>query len=239
MNYRKGFWVLLVLLVIVSIGTAWLAVRCYRYWRLFSSGAVMVTFRSSISVAKIDTLAAQVHSEDDAKNYIEAAKSVFPGLALYDEDRLARDEYAAVENPKKRVAESVIVGVYNQHMQEWQAPDFIPIDTQELHVFREHDVSPEYPRSMQLPDRTVPPDCRPVEALLVLHDLAQHGIAHDMRIFADTGQFPKSTAGEEMRQAKADHALAARTRDAIGKYFTDHRDWRVFATSTLNQLGLQ
>jgi hypothetical protein len=239
MDYRKGFWILFALLVISATATTLLAIRYCRLLGLFSSGAVRVVFNPSVQITKIDTLGAQIHSENDARKYIEAAKSVFSGLAYYDEDRLARGEYAAVEDPKKRIPESVVVGVYNQHMQEWLAPDFTPLNAPELHTFREHGVSLEYPRSMQLPDHTIPPDCRPVEALLILHSLEQNGIAHDMRVLADTGKLPNLTAAEEMRQVKADRDLAARTRDAINKYFADHKDWRVFANDTLNQLGIE
>jgi hypothetical protein len=140
----------------------------------------------------------RIRTEADALAYVEIlvkrwgpSPKELPDLAEF-EQRLARAEYAAVRNPEKRIPESQVAKVFNQLMDEWQMPRWTRISVSELHVFRWHYATAIYPRSvLRLPDESIAPNCRPTEALLLLHFLTTEGsVPPAMRKIARDSTFP-------------------------------------------------
>lgn len=127
--------------------------------------------------ARVDELgsANRIRSEADALTYIQAlfdhwAMGLFRG---FDENRLARAEYAAVRDPQKRIPESLVVKTFNALVDKWGAPRSIRVTVEELHAFRAEFMYPQ--AAGCLPDGSYPRDFRPAEAVYMLDQLYFNG----------------------------------------------------------------
>ena len=91
---------------------------------------------------RINDLAANIHSEADARKLVNAVAEVLTHhrhlfwAAQKFRHRVARAEYAAVSDPSGLIAEDRIVGVWNDYVREIDAPEEALITVAELHNFR-------------------------------------------------------------------------------------------------------
>ena len=134
---------------------------------------------ASLEDARIDDLgsADRIRSEADALAYIQALRpQMLTPLSNFDEDRLARAEYAAIRDPQKRIPESLVVNRFNALVDELSAPASSHVTVEELHVFRAVFFCLRYPRAAApLPDGSLPRDFRPAEAFYLLDQLTLNG----------------------------------------------------------------
>jgi hypothetical protein len=105
-------------------------------------GASMNEFPRSAIDKKVDKLGAEILSEEDAQAYVEALAERFgldetqlPGsdkLKL----RLARAEFAAVREPSRRIPEAKVADVFNEWMDEMDAPKWARASVSQVHNLR-------------------------------------------------------------------------------------------------------
>jgi hypothetical protein len=141
----------------------------------------------------LNELAANVHSEEDARVFVDAVAEPF-GRGRFQSwttqgirHRIARAEFDAVSNPSKLIPEQRIVDIWNEYVREIDAPADSLVSAAEIHNLRDA----TYAMSQMLWDRkgmqqlwTIPSiyalgtdgkiaaGCRAVEALKIFHDMS-------------------------------------------------------------------
>jgi hypothetical protein len=139
---------------------------------------------------RIDDLAASIHSEEDARAFIDAIGKAFEdeipyGLTTPVRTRLAHAEYASVSDPSKLIPEQRVVDAWNHWIADINGPAQARLTVAELHLLREtfhlNATSPRPGTSRTLwnlrntyalkPNGRVADGCRPVEAFLLLHHI--------------------------------------------------------------------
>jgi hypothetical protein len=164
-----------------------------------------------------------IHSVTDAKMLLLALEDAwYQGLVYYDTDnRLAQAEYDAVRDPRKRIPESLILKVANERAQMLWSSNFFK-SAEALHQHRIKILAVQLPSLVQNADGSVPDDCRPVEAVLMIEDV-------DVRTTHHTGvdgKYPALPGGISF-----DESLRA--------YLSTHPEETIFAKYTLDELGLK
>ena len=139
---------------------------------------------------RIDTLAGAIHSEEDARVFVDEIGKAFAEELPYEltaplRARVAKAEYAAVTDESKLVPEERVVEAWNRWVTDINAPAEARMSVAEFHLLRENrrlsstDGSSQAYRSLWTlsnifalkPNGHVADSCRPVEALLLLHQI--------------------------------------------------------------------
>lgn len=151
------------------------------------------------SLSEIDDLGApeRIRTEADAKAYMDAVwfkSDTKSDLAI----ALARAEYAAVHDQQKLIPESRIVKTFNAQMDEEQMPGWTHVSVEELHYLRLAWACAGYYQSVgRLPDGSLAPACRPVEAIRLYQQLvALGGVQVYVRDAVRQHHFPWNTLKE-------------------------------------------
>jgi hypothetical protein len=141
----------------------------------------------------INELAGNIHSEADARAFVDAVAERVGGKELPSwatasvRDRVAHAEYGAVLDPSKLIPEQRVVNVWNEYVRELDAPEKTLVTVAEVHNLRDAQYSmnksmwkkEQFPQSLwTMPDvyavgndGKVANGCRAVEALRTLHDM--------------------------------------------------------------------
>jgi hypothetical protein len=144
---------------------------------------------------RINDLAGNIHSEVDARAFVDAvAEQEAGGQLLWwattnIRHRVARAEYDAVSDPSKLIPEQRIVNVWNEYVRELDAPEETVVTVAEVHNLRDAQYTmnkwmwkkERFPQSLwTMPDvyavgsdGKVAGGCRAVEALRILHDMSR------------------------------------------------------------------
>jgi hypothetical protein len=140
---------------------------------------------------QIDELAGSIHSEADARAFVDAVAEQLTEhrhlfwTALSIRHRVARAEYAAVSDPSRRIPEQRIADVWNEYVREIDAPEEALVTVVELHNLRDgmyysNQISwkKQHQSLWTMPDvNAVDEDgkvangCRAVEALKIIYQL--------------------------------------------------------------------
>jgi hypothetical protein len=139
---------------------------------------------------RIDVLAGAIHSEEDARAFVDEMGKAFAEELPYDltaplRARVAKAEYAAVTDGSKLIPEQRVVEAWNRWVTDINAPAEARMTVAEFHLLRENrrlsstdTWSHEYRSLWNLsniyalkPNGRVADSCRPVEALLLLHQI--------------------------------------------------------------------
>jgi len=142
---------------------------------------------------RINDLAANIHSENDAENFVDAVAAQAMGndhwtwTILLIRQRVAHAEYEAVGDPARLIPEQRIVAIWNEYVRELNAPEETLVTVAELHNLRDAMYAgslrmwkkERFPQSMWIApniyavggDGKVADGCRAVEALKIFHDL--------------------------------------------------------------------
>ena len=149
--------------------------------------------RHKDAAIRINDLAARIHSEADADDYVSAIAELFakelPPLWSQNNafHRIARAEFDSVSNPPKLISEQRIADVWNEYMREIGAPDDTFVSAAEIHNMRDGTFTVAqimWARGQQtawtMPnvfavgsDGKVADGCRAMETIRVLQDLDQ------------------------------------------------------------------
>jgi hypothetical protein len=233
MTRRRVLWLATAGLVIVAGVVAvfllpYLHRRAYPYPPILSP--VSYTWPEDARIVELGS-ADHIRSEADALAYIHALRNrtVRP-LSEFDEERLARAEYAAIRDPQKRIPESAIVKTYDALVDQLGAPASNHVTVEELHVFRTELLL--YPRAMErLPDGSLRPDCRPIEAFNLLSQLIYSGgVWHPYRTQVGTARWlwsllPTFWPSPPKTLAAVSHTQKHRFAAARERYFASHPDF--------------
>jgi hypothetical protein len=141
----------------------------------------------------INELAGNIHSEADARAFVDAVAERLGGEELPSwatasiRYRVAHAEYGAVSDPSKLIPEQRIVNVWNEYVRELDAPEKTLVTVAEVHNLRDAQYTmtksmwkkEQFPQSLwTMPDvyavgsdGKVANGCRAVEALRILHDM--------------------------------------------------------------------
>jgi len=144
---------------------------------------------------RVDKLAGNIHSEDDARVFVDAVAERLTGdqlqmwTTLGIRHRVAHAEFEAVSNPSRLIPEQRIVDLWNQYVRELDAPEETLVTLAEVHNLRDAmSTSNRYiwnkdgfPQSLwTVPsiyalgaDGKVANGCRAVEALKIFHDMSR------------------------------------------------------------------
>jgi hypothetical protein len=142
---------------------------------------------------RINDLAGNIHSEADARAYVDAVAEVLTGHQHFSwttrsiRHHVASAEYAAVSDPSRLIPEQRIVDVWNEYVREIDAPAEALVTVAELHNMRDSTYAGassflwkrEINQSIwTMPniyalnaDGRVANGCRALEALKIIHDL--------------------------------------------------------------------
>jgi hypothetical protein len=141
----------------------------------------------------LNELAGNIHSEADARAFVDALAEQFSGGQLQTwttrsiRHRVARAEFHAVSDPAQLIPEQRIVDIWNEYVRELDAPAETLVNVSELHNLR--DAMLTISQRMWKPERfqqlwTIPNiyavnadgkvanGCRAVEALKIFHDMS-------------------------------------------------------------------
>jgi len=245
MNYRKAFWIVTVILVLLLALVTLYFVRCHaaRFAMLHGRSAnnpPAVEFRWGLHrLAPLD----QIHSPRDAEALIRAiGTSWWNGIGFYAlNGRLAAAEYDAARDPRKRIPESTVAIVFNRRIDTFRAPKTLYITPEILHAYRLQTLARDFPAFVLSADGSLPKDCRPIEAVVLLHELDLWGAASSIRELAPTLAANQTSEGK-VKQIQLSTQRAAQLDEAIESYFLVHADERyndVFSKRTLDELGIQ
>jgi len=144
---------------------------------------------------RVDKLAGNIHSEDDARVFVDAVAQRLTSdqlqmwTTLGIRHRVAHAEFEAVSNPSRLIPEQRIVDLWNQYVRELDAPEETLVTLAEVHNLRDAmSTSNRYiwnkdgfPQSLwTVPsiyalgaDGKVANGCRAVEALKIFHDMSR------------------------------------------------------------------
>lgn len=139
---------------------------------------------------RINTLAGAIRSEDDARAFVDEMGKAFAEELPYDltaplRVRVAKAEYDAVTDESKLIPEQRVVDAWNRWVADIHAPAEARMSVAEFHTLREtrwlsstHTWARESPSLWTLSNiyalkrnGRVADGCRPVEALLLLHQI--------------------------------------------------------------------
>jgi hypothetical protein len=139
---------------------------------------------------RIDELAGSIHSEEDARAFVDAMGQAFADQIPYSltaplRARVATAEYAAVSDPAKLIPEQRVVDAWNHWIADINGPKEARLTVAELHVIRENyyfGATSSHARQYRAlwslsniyavkPNGRVADACRPVEAFLLLHQI--------------------------------------------------------------------
>lgn len=140
----------------------------------------------------INELAGNIHSEQDARAFVDAvAEEIYghhhlPWIAHGIRHRVAHAEYQAVSDPAHLIPEQRLVDVWNEYVRELDAPEETLVTVAEVHNLRDAMYASRdrvwtklhYQSIWTIPnvyaggaDGKVADGCRALEALKILHDL--------------------------------------------------------------------
>jgi len=91
----------------------------------------------------VNQLASDIHSEDDARAFVDAVAEQWSGqryllwTALGIRRRLAHSEFEAVSDPSRLIPEQRIVNVWNEYVREIDAPEEALVTVAEIHNMRD------------------------------------------------------------------------------------------------------
>ncbi len=141
---------------------------------------------------RLNDLAGNIHSEADARAFVDAAGERLAGQDLPGwttksiRQRVAHAEYEAVTDSSRLIPEQTIVNVWNEYVRELDAPEETRVTVAEIHNMRDGMFTSSQflwrKTGMQsfwtIPnlyavdaDGKVASGCRAVEALKILHDM--------------------------------------------------------------------
>jgi hypothetical protein len=141
---------------------------------------------------RINDLADSIHSEADARSFIDAVAQELSGhrhllwTALGIRHRVANAEWQAVSNSSSLIPEARIVDVWNEYVREIDAPEDALISVFDLHEFRvkdfefsRHNWKLDLTQSLWSmpnvyalhPDGTLADGCRALETLKLVHNM--------------------------------------------------------------------
>ena len=141
----------------------------------------------------LNQLAGNVHSEEDARAFVDAVAEQFAGsqLQLWTTQgirhRIARAEFQAVSDPAKLIPEQRIVDIWNEYVREIDAPSETLVSVAEVHNLRDATLTmshvmwdrKEMHQLWTIPsiyamgaDGKIAIGCRAVEALKIFHDMS-------------------------------------------------------------------
>jgi hypothetical protein len=140
----------------------------------------------------INELAGNIHSEADARAFVDAVAERLggelpPWATASVRNRVAHAEYGAVSDPSKQIPEQRVVNVWNEYVRELDAPEKTLVTVAEVHNLRDAQYTmnkrmwkkEQFPQSLSMmpdvyavgSDGKVANGCRAVEALRILHDM--------------------------------------------------------------------
>ncbi|MGB7863615.1 MAG: hypothetical protein WCF74_09530 [Candidatus Sulfotelmatobacter sp.] len=141
----------------------------------------------------INELAGNIHSEADARAFVDAVAERMGGDELpwwataSIRHRVAHAEYGAVSDSSKLIPEQRIVNVWNEYVRELDAPEKTLVTVAEVHNLRDAQYTmnqrmwkkEQFPQSLWImpdvyavgSDGKVANGCRAIEALRTLHDM--------------------------------------------------------------------
>jgi hypothetical protein len=148
--------------------------------------------RYKASIVQANDLAGSIHSEADAKAYLDEIVGLFPQeFSRLQGDtkrlrRLAQAEYESASDRAKLIPEQEVVNIWNEYVREVGGPVDAIASAVEIHDMRDRrfDFAKHawaagtatrwnIPNGYAVgPDGELAPGCRALEALLVLHDLS-------------------------------------------------------------------
>jgi hypothetical protein len=190
----------------------WVVVAIVGIPTSFASGdKIMSTLPLSGIDGKIDELGTESHirSERDAAAYIDALLEKYevdearlPGLAPL-KARLARAEYATIQDPSKRIAERAVAEAFNKIMDRWHPQTGIRVSIEEFHAARVAMSLMVYPNSVsRASNGHVADSCRPVEALYLIYLLeSSRSFLPGIRHLLEASQWPDEDLLMEQRKA--------------------------------------
>jgi hypothetical protein len=141
----------------------------------------------------LNQLAGNVHSEEDARAFVDAVAEQFGGGQLQRwttqgiRHRIARVEFQAVSDPAKLIPEQRIVDIWNEYVREIDAPSETLVSVAEIHNLRDAMLTmshvmwdrKEMHQLWTIPsiyamgaDGKIAVGCRAVEALKIFHDMS-------------------------------------------------------------------
>lgn len=142
------------------------------------------------TATRVNELAGAIHSEQDARAFVDALGKAFSDEIPYAltaplRERVARAEFAAVSDSSTLVPEQRVADAWNKWVNDIHAPQEARISVAELHTIRENQHlaanapwARDNPTLWSLgniyalkPNGRVADACRPVEALLLLHQI--------------------------------------------------------------------
>jgi hypothetical protein len=144
------------------------------------------------AVVHLNELAGSIHSEDDARAFIDAVAERYTGkrpswITRGMRHRVAHAEYEAVSDPSRLIPEERIVNIWNEYVRELDAPEETLVTVAEVHNLRDAMYTSSqimWKRSgftqefWTMPniyatnaDGKVASGCRALEALKILHDM--------------------------------------------------------------------
>lgn len=239
MNYRKGFWIVTAVLTIVLLWVVMLMLCRYPSLPRYRHGAI--NDPQNPQNAMINKMAGpdQIRSVADVKALMTViTASWYDGLIYYNrDDRLAQAEYEAVCDPQKRIPESVVVDVFNRRVDEFGLSPNLHITPELLHAYRLQTMARGFPGLVRLADGSVPNTCRPLEVILLLHELDRSAGGVSARDLPSDWQDRTPEQKKFWGQSGIEKGLQFDA--AVHTYFARHPDYAAFANNTLNQLGLE
>ena len=141
----------------------------------------------------INDLAGNIHSEADARAYVDAVAEELTGHRTMSwttrsiRHRVAHAEYEAVTDPSRQIPEQRVVDIWNEYVREIDAPAEALVTVAELHNLRDamYLGASEYTWKRELAqsiwtmpnvyaldaDGKVASGCRAIEALKLIHDM--------------------------------------------------------------------
>jgi hypothetical protein len=238
MDYRKGFWIVTVVLLLVLL---WL-VRFFAinpvFFPRYRHGAINDPQNpQNVTVNKM-ARPDQIRSVADVKVLMTViTASWYDGLVYYNrDDRLAQAEFEAVRDPQERIPESVVASMFDRRIDEFELSPSLHISPEILHTYRLQTMALGFPGLVRLPDCSVPNSCRPLEAVLLLHELDQSaGGASGPGLPSD---WESRTPEQRQFWAQSNMEKTLQLNAAIHTYFVRHPDYAAFADDALNQLGV-
>jgi hypothetical protein len=178
---------------------------------------------------RVNELAGAIHSEEDARAFVDAVGKAFSEEIPYEltaplRERVARAEFAAVTDTSKLVPEQRVVDAWNKWVDDVDGPDEARVSVAELRAMRENGhftstskwanqsrsiwtLSNIY--ALKANDR-VADACRPVEALLLLHQIDSMfvNVAYTREFLAQGKSIEDLMAAREKRQQSDGKAVA-------------------------------
>jgi len=178
----------------------------------------------------INDLAGNIHSEADARAYVDAVAAELTGNRHVSwttrgiRHRVAHAEYQAATDSSRQIPEERIVDVWNEYVREIDAPVETLVTVAELHNLRDAmytSVSklmwkPEFGQSIWTmpniyaldPDGKVASGCRALEALKIIHDM--HDLFGTVRNARDRVQ-RGVVVSDLIKKREVDHPPASKT----------------------------